>query len=342
MATVPGTTLRSRRLECGLTQAELAQRAGVSRQLVAAVEAGRNSPAVEAAIGLATALGTSVLALFAPTPDVVVAALGGELRDGTPVQVGRVGDGLVTSALSDHGVAGAGWATADGVIEAGELRVFPNATPAGAVLAGCDPALGVAAAMLDGLGPLSLLAISAPTDAARRALELGRVHAAVVHGVQGALPDPPVRVVRLHLACWQVGLAFAPKLLGSSLEALLSGQWPLVQRDPGAASQQAVLRAGMAAGIAALPSGRRAAGHIESARLAAILNCVGVSTESAARAFGLGFLALEDHTVEVWIAEPWSAHPAVNALAELLASAAFTERVAAFGGYDLTRCGQRV
>src|SRR5579875_1199408 len=37
--------LRDRRREVGLTQAQLAQRAGVSRQLIAAVEAGRNVPA---------------------------------------------------------------------------------------------------------------------------------------------------------------------------------------------------------------------------------------------------------------------------------------------------------
>src|ERR1039458_5311546 len=67
---MPGTFLRERRLECGLTQTELAARAGVSRQLVAAVEADRNTPAADAAIGLAPALATSVEELFAsrPTP----------------------------------------------------------------------------------------------------------------------------------------------------------------------------------------------------------------------------------------------------------------------------------
>jgi hypothetical protein len=51
----------------------LAARAGVSRQLVAAVEAGRNVPAVHAA--LARALGTSVEALCADRESRVVPAL---------------------------------------------------------------------------------------------------------------------------------------------------------------------------------------------------------------------------------------------------------------------------
>jgi DNA-binding XRE family transcriptional regulator len=101
------SALRDQRLQCGFTQAELAARAGVSRQLVAAVEAGRNTPAVDAALRLTQALGTTVEELFSePAPDVVV-ALGDHLRDGAAVRVGRVGDQLVAAELADHGVAGA-------------------------------------------------------------------------------------------------------------------------------------------------------------------------------------------------------------------------------------------
>ena len=61
----PGAGVRGRRLECGLTQDALAERAGVTRQLVAAVEGGRNTPSVEAAMAIARALGTTVEELFA-------------------------------------------------------------------------------------------------------------------------------------------------------------------------------------------------------------------------------------------------------------------------------------
>ena len=172
MASTRESLLRKRRLECGLTQTELAARAGVSRQLVAAVEAGHNTPAVDAAIGLARALATSVEELFAVAAPEVVAALGGRLRDGVPLRVGRVAGQFVAAELADHGIAGASWAKPDGVLADGELRLFPAAAPAGFVLAGCDPAIGVAEAMLQGLGPNSLLAISAPTGTALRALRL--------------------------------------------------------------------------------------------------------------------------------------------------------------------------
>jgi len=329
-------------LECGLTQTELAARAGVSRQLVAAVEAGHNTPAVDAALGLARALATSVEELFADTPAGVVAALGGRMRDGVPLRVGRVADRLVAAELADHGIAGAGWAKPDGVVQAGKLRLFPGATPAGIVLAGCDPALGVAESMLNGLGPRSLLAISAPTGTALRALKRGGVHAAVVHGRRSTLPQPPVPVIRWHLARWQVGLAIAPTVRGDSLEAVLAGDRPVVQRDPAAASQQAFKRASARAGISQPPPGPRATGHIDAARIAATVNGAAVTTEAAARAFDLRFLAFEDHTVEIWLAERWLDHAATNALAELLGSTAFTHRVAQFAGYDLAGCGTRI
>jgi len=334
--------LRDRRLACGLTQGELAGRAGVSRQLVAAVEAGRNTPAVDAALGLARALATSVEQLFAEAPPDVVAAVGEDLRGGAPLKLGRVGAQLVAAELADHGIAGATWAKPDGVLEAGRLRVFPAASPAGTVIAGCDPALGIAEAMLAGLGAQSLLAASAPTGTALRALSAGRVHAAVVHGLPDGLPASPMPVVRSHLARWQVGLAFAGKLRGHTLEALLSGRVPLAQRDPAAASQQALERARVDAGLTVVPQGPRATGHLDAARIAAALGGAAVTTEGAARAFGLRFLALEAHVVEIWTAERWLDHPGLDALGDLLTTAAFTERVAHFGGYDLAGCGQRL
>jgi DNA-binding XRE family transcriptional regulator len=334
--------LRARRVECGLTQAELAARAGVSRQLVAAVEAGQNTPAVDAAMALARALAGTVEELFAPAPEAVTSALGEPLREGAPLRVGRVGDRLVAAELADHGIAGAAWASPDATLDQGQLRLFPGAAPRGLVLAGCDPALGLAESMLGGLGPSSLLALSAPTDTALAALGQGGIHAAAVHGPRGELPDPPVPVVRLHLARWQVGVAVSSSLGGKSLEALLRGKASIVQRDRAAASQQALARAGTRLGLSALPRGPRAGGHLEAARLAAPLGCAGVTTEAAARAFELRFLPLEEHAVQIWLARRWLDHPAAGALGNLLASRAFTERVAQFGGYDLEGCGSRV
>jgi hypothetical protein len=196
--------------------------------------------------------------------------------------------------------------------------------------------------MLEGLGPSSLLALSAATGTGLTALTRGSIHAAVVHGRAGKLPGPPVPVIGLHLARWRVGLGLATRLKRRSLEALLAAKTPIAQRDPGAASQQALERAATRVWGAPPPGGPIAGGHIDAARIGATLGCAAVTTEAAAGAFGLDFLPLEEHVVQVWLAERWRDHPGVEALGNLLAGAAFTERVGQFGGYDLAGCGSRV
>jgi hypothetical protein len=314
----------------------------VSRQLIAAVEAGQNTPAVDAALRLASALGTSVEALFSSAGHDVISALAAPLPAGKPLRVGRVGDQLVAAELPDHGTAGAGWGNPDGILEQGDLRLFDGARPAGLVLAGCDPALGVAETLLEGLGSRSLLALPAPTGTALRALAAGTIHAAVVHGPANQMPSAPVPVLRLHLACWQVGVGVGAVPSPRNLDALLAGGLSVVQREGAASSQQAFERAVARTGFEVMPPGPEASGHIDAARKASLLNCAAVTTEAVAHAFALTFLALEQHTVEVWVAERWAEHPAVEALGDLLRSAAFTDRVGQFGGYELAGCGGRV
>jgi DNA-binding XRE family transcriptional regulator len=337
-----GNSLRTARREAGLTQVELAARAGVSRQLIAAVEAGHNTPAVDAALRLAHALGMTVESLFAAPPSEVVPALANQLREGRPLRVGRVGDQLVAAELPDHGAAGAAWARPDGILDSGRLRLFPRASPAGLVLAGCDPALGVAEMMLQGLQLRSLLALPAATGVALQALAAGRIHAAVVHGRDAELPTPPLPLVRLHFARWQVGIACSRALAGGGLEALLESGLAIVQREPAASSQQAFRRAAAGLGFPERPPGGVAEGHIDAARTAGLLGFAAVTTESAAWAFELEFEPLEEHTVEIWVAERWVDHPALDALTDLLSSTAFTDRVKGFGGYELAGCGTRL
>jgi hypothetical protein len=144
------------------------------------------------------------------------------------------------------------------------------------------------------------------------------------------------------MARWQVGIGLAGRLRHRSLEALLAGNATIAQRDPAAASQQALERAAAKAGTGTLPRGPVTGGHIEAARIATTLGCAAVTTESAARAFGLHFISLEEHVVQIWLARRWRDHPGVEALGNLLAGGAFTERIAGFGGYDLAGCGTRI
>lgn len=67
-----GNQVRSARLALGVTQADVAQRVGVTRQTVVAVEAGDYAPSVYLALSLARCLGQTVEQLFAEKSEIDV------------------------------------------------------------------------------------------------------------------------------------------------------------------------------------------------------------------------------------------------------------------------------
>ncbi len=335
MARIDGSAVRDARERVGLTQAELAERSGVSRQVVITVETGRHAPSVDAALRIARTLGASVEELFAGPVEQVVAVIG-HVTEGDPVVAGRVGTHTVVHRLDEREAAGGAWLVPDGIIDEG-LRLFPGGGARGLVVVGCDPALGVAASLVGGLGERRLVAVSGSTGAAIEALAAGRCHGVLVHGPEGALPMAPRPVRRWHLAQWQVGVVVPGPRGRVTMEAALSGR--LVQRDPSAASQQGLARAAARLGMPLPDPAWVASGHLDAARSAALLGAAAVTFEPAAATFRLAFLPLETHVVELWIAEEYVAHPGVVALVDLVTSAVFQRRLAAIGGYDLTGCG---
>ena len=331
--------IRALRQDRGWSQTELAARAGVTRQLIGAVEAGRHTPNVRAALGLARALGMTVEELFAPGGDEPVPAFGGAVPDGSPVLVARVGDRLVEVPVT-HGTTGSeAWAVADGVAGPDGPDLFPGGSPDGLVIAGCDPLLGLLAELVGRDASERIVSAHASTGRAIAALAAGRIHGAVVHAPPDQLPAPPTGARRWHLARWQVGLAGRGPGPLPSLEELGERRARVVQRDEGAGTQRALERALTAIGIDRLP-GPVADGHLDVARRVALGgHRAGVTMEAAARSFGLSFRPLEVHDVELWLDDRWADLPAARALVDQLGQPALVRRVASIGGYDLAGSG---
>ena len=332
-----GDRVRRLRLAAGWSQDELARRAGVTRQLVGAVEAGRHIPRLDAGLALARALGTSAEALALPEHTEVTGVLG-PLRIGERVWLGRVGDRLVAAPVPS---IGDDWAAADAIVGANGVEYLPGAE-LGIVLVGCEPAMGLAARLLEAHRGGRVLPVLASSEAARDALAAGRAHGAVVHGPAETLDALAAQhrathgpLVRHRLAGWQVGLAAPPDARRTWWREVLAGRRTVIQREPGAGSQVALERAVAAAG-GATPPGPRVAGHLEAARLAALEGRAAVTIEPAALAAGLAFHPLERHAAELWIALDWADHPTLVRFGDVLTSAAFQRRLAAIGGYDLS------
>jgi DNA-binding XRE family transcriptional regulator len=331
--------IRSARERRGWSQQQLAERAGLTRQLVGAVEAGRQSPSVSAAIALAQVLDTSVEALFGSVDDEIVPAVGAPLP-GADVCTARVGDRLVAVPASHRAVNAEQWALSDAVLTASGPEWLPGARSDGLVLAGCDPLLGLLGDLVGRSSRHRIVAAHASTGSALAALGAGTVHGVVVHAADGAFPEPPVPVRRWHVARWAVGLASAAPTGPPSIDELASRRLRVVQREPGAGTQQALQRALRVAGVEGGLPGPVGEGHLDVARRVHAGGIrVGATMEAAARAFGLGFAPLEHHAVELWVDHRWTDLPAVAITADLLADASFLRRAGRLPGYDLAGCG---
>ncbi|MDB1089953.1 helix-turn-helix domain-containing protein [Streptomyces sp. ACA25] len=339
-----GGRVRQRRQGRNWSQADLAAAAGVSRQSIAAVEAGRQVPSVTAALGLAGALGCSVEELFAETgpetgsvlPVLVDVA---EPSPGTPLTVARVASTQVWAPL--HEPDEAGFRLADAVWSADGPTMLDGAAGNGFVVAGCEPALGMAAAAAPGTGAGRLVVVHASSGRSLAALAAGRAHAAVVHGPAGGLPPVPEGLARWELARWPVGLAHAGAM--PPLGAVGAGRVPVAHRDALAASEQALHRALAAAGAPDRVRGPVAAGHLASARMTAAGQvAAGVTTAAAASAVGLRFTAWEEHVVQLWVDRRFAEHPGMSTLLQVWCSPRVSSQLRRLGGYTLAGAGQEV
>lgn len=325
--------LRTTRERAGLTQQELAARAGVSRQLVGAVETGRHQPRVDAALALARALDTDVATLFSPDRHAVDAATGLPSRPGAIVRVARVGDQLVTTPAR---VVASGFESADAIV--GEGGAIAADVDGGFVVAGCEPALLTLEQLLRERG-VAAAAVSVSSAVAHDAFLTGRTHAAVLHGSSSWMRDDPGPDVIVHrLATWRVGICAPPDAPPGWQQHALEGNAPVIQREAGAGVQRSFL----SARLAETPPGPVVASHIEAASRSITTGLPAVTIEPAALAVGAQFHPLDLHTSELWIRRAWAAAPAAGLALELLASARLIRHLRAVGGYDLARWAERV
>lgn len=338
------------RRAAGLSVSGLAERVGVSRQALGAVEAGRATPSTTLALRLARALGCPVEALFTLPAD----SLAG-LR--LPEQVGRrVALGRVAGRWVAHPLDPRGAEPADGLVTAGgivEPLVDLDRLEQVVLVAGCAPVLGALAGRLDQGREGGARWIQSASGASLRALAEGRVHVAGLHLARADQPGEHARISReqlpgvsleiVHLVGWREGLVVAPgNPLGiRGVEDLLRPGLRVGIRPAGSGAAL-VLEAALSAsgpGRATL-RGPMVGSHAEAAT--AVLHGaadVAVLVEPVAEAFGLPFLPLAEERFELVLRSEWLDHPGVRRLLDQLHSARFAREVGSMGAYDVRLMG---
>lgn len=360
-----GAQVRNRlaavRRKRGIAAAELARRAGVSRQTIYAMEAGDYIPNTAVALQLARVLEVPLEDLFQlepaePEPPRTAAAelIGaGDRFAGSPIEVCRVNGRLVgVPALT------APWqlVPADGLLvdpRRSTVQLFENESgEARLLVAGCDPATSILARHL-GRASVRLVPAAVNSSVALDLLKRRLVHVAGTHLKDEAstlrTQFPRKGAAVFTFAAWEEGLVLArgnPKRI-RGIADLANARVKLVARERGSGSRQLLDREFAAAGIE--PHRIRgyddppAAGHLPAAWsvYTGMADCC-VATRSAARAFGLDFVPLAGERYDLVIRREHLQLAAVERLLDTLAQAAFRRELEALCGYDTRETGNRV
>lgn len=354
--------VRAVRIARGLSQAELARQAGITRQALSAIEAGRYLPNTAVALRLARALGCRVEDLF----DLATAAVSAPVElagpvypAGTRLVVVNVRGRWVGHPLGEARGLQEGFVPSDGLLvgsDRPELTVPLGRLERTALVLGCDPALSVLAGHVERRNPeVGLRWLGASSRAALAALSRGHAHVAGSH-----LPDPDGREYNLWearrtlgftggivvgFATWELGLAVwtgNPKGI-RGVGDLARPDVRLVNRETGSGSR--VLLDGLLAQAGIDPD--RVNGydlvvtsHLAVARVVAGGGAdAGITLRAAARALGLDFVPLALARFDLLIPRDLLDHPAVTTMLDVLQSRAFRADLRALSGYDADRTG---
>jgi putative molybdopterin biosynthesis protein len=360
------TSLRPFRKEAGLSQADLAARAAISRQAYSAIELGTSTPSTDVALRLAQALGTSVEALFSLPHDPLpaTATLTSPIDD-APVQradVYQIGSRWIARPLAGSPSRPAivrSLPVANALVHTSangrDVDVEQLTSPAGPALiaVGCDPSISVVAAYLHGRG-VDLSWHEMGSEAALRELAAGNAHVAGCHlfdPVSGLYNLPAVARIMpfpttvVTFAVWDQGLVVArgnPKKI-RGVEDLARPGIAIVNREAGSGSRMLLDEALAGAGIpSTLVAGyeRAAASHLSVAEVVGMgLADAGVAVKAAAIALGLDFVPLGQERYDLVFPNHFLNDDAVAELLAALRSSSLQRQVEALGGYDIARMG---
>ncbi len=353
----------------GVGAADLAKRVDVSRQTIYAIEAGSYIPNTEVALKLSRELEVPVEELFSLDEEKAenTESLPAEVLSTTPLvkgqavricQVGTRRISIPTTASPYY------LPEADGVVakagrSAGKAELVAFAKEEGSakklVLAGCDPAIGLVARMVDRLGGVELVAAAASSKLALTWLKEGKVHIAGSHledpetgefnlpFIRREFPDEDFAVVTF--ARWEEGFVLAPgnpKQI-TQPEHLARRGVRFVNREVGSGSRQLLDRLLQEAGIPATKIhgyDRVAQGHLAAAYLVLTheADCC-LATRSAAQTFGLDFVPLQSERYDFVMRRATMETPLAQTFLDALQRATLRRKLEILAGYDTSETG---
>jgi molybdate-binding protein/DNA-binding XRE family transcriptional regulator len=336
--------IRQFREEQGLSQQELANRAGLSRAGVSAIEMGKLVPSTVAALALAKVFGCKVEELF---------QLGGldDVHWAWPPakEPSRYWRAMVGGKplLFPVDASPLGMVPHDGVYRDGRLFDSQFTDPFRTlVMASCDPAVGLLAAEYARATPFRMLVLSRSSRQSLQFLRDGLVHVAGLHLAESSDPETNARVAReilnapfrlLRMANWQEGLAIAPGLGLDTVKRVLKSNVRWIGREPGSGARQVLDEILQGAASPSLMA-RDHRGVVEAVRSG--WAGAGVSVRLVSEEAGLDFISVREEAYDLCIPALHADDPRVRALVEVVRSTSLRSMLRELPGYDVSATGE--
>ena len=365
--------LREMRLTAGLSQGELAQSVGITRQALYAMEKAHYLPGTEVALRLAHALGTSVEDLFSLNDgqDILEAELptghSGFLRS-TRVTLATVGSRLVAKPVMELGDVLNYTVPADALVmgpvprrkRSVYVQLLKNRKDVERqiLVAGCDPAIHLAGEHVRQQGGnASVIGWNMTSLAALRALKRGDVHVAGIHMRDRRSGEYNVPFLKRHLqgqavtvvrfATWQEGLLLKggnPKHV-RGLEDLIRPDVRMVNRERGAGARLLLdyllsrhrIPSHLVRGYGTIAPSQIGLGRCIAEEKAD----VGIGAQAVAQLYNFDFIPLQEERYDLVIPTAYvHSHPGMQVFLDVLVTRRFQREIEALGGYDTKESGK--
>ena len=338
-----GNRVRQRRIQLGMTQAELAERAGISRTTITAIEGNQLFTSVASALALSEAMETTVEALFGRGDDTESTEVWAwKPANSSPSHwraevMGKIicYPATVNPALTLLPDPSISRANSSLDLRAGETLV----------LAGCDPAAGILASHFAAVAGLRLIVLPRSSRDALQMLRDGLVHLAGIHFTSGQEPNQNQDSIRtelgtgfqtIRLAQWQAGIVSRPAAKLRTVRAALNARREWVGREPGSAARRCLDRI--------LP--RRTSPRYQARDHRGVAEAVrsgwadaGVCVQLVGEEAGLSFLPVQLEAYDVCFPIAFADDRRLKAFTSLVRSTAYRKMIGALPGYDVSESG---
>ena len=335
--------IRNRRIALGYTQAQVAERAGISRTAVTAIEGNRFVPSVAAALAIATVLECSVEELFGDS-------------DHEPIPENQAWESSVNPASY--------WrAEVNGIIQRYPASPYPmlaqlpdaghdtrarsdNVVPTETlVLACCDPAAGIVARHFSQSTGMRLIVIPRSSRQALELLQQGLIHLAGIHFSTTDEPDRNVNAAReilgkgyqfIRMAKWSEGIVTAATSRFRTVRAIKQARLNWIGREPGSGARRCldqILNNRIPDRIA-----HDHRGVVESVKIGWAQ--AGICVQLASAEAGLSFLPIQTEYYDVFFHSSLINDRRLQAFLSAVRSPRYRSLITDLPGYDASETGE--